>query len=442
VIVRGVVTWLDERLGTNAGARFLLAKIYPDHWSFYLGEIALYFFIMLVATGVWLTFAFDASARGAYPSVLALADRSHPIGYVIRQMHHWAALCFVAAILVHMARIFFTGAFRRPRELNWMIGVTMLVLASLTGFTGYSLPNDGLSGIGLRIADSVALSVPVVGRWSASVINGADYFPGPQLISHLYTLHVYYLPVTIAALLSLHLGLVIYQKHTQFVRDPEHVVGRRFWPDYALRTLAVLGASVAALGVLAALFELNPVETYGPYEPWLATNSAVPDWYAAFLDGALRLGPATELHVFGHPIPPVFWPGVVLPAVTLGFVLLWPFVEKRLTGDDAAHDVLDVPTQAPLRLGVGAALLFDGVLLTLAAADDQTAATLHLRLETLVWVYRILLVAGPIVVGLLAARIGAEMRARIRESAVYPSNATTLVRNADGGFDEEEPQPA
>ena len=138
----------------------------------------------------------------------------------------------------------------------------------------------------------------------------------------------------------------------------------------------------------------------------------------------------------------MFWPGVVLPFVTLTFVVAWPFIEKRITRDDAAHDVLDLPTQSPLRLGVGTALLFDGILLTLAAADDQTAAALHIRLETLVWVYRILLFAGPLVAGLIAARIGAEMRARIRESAVYPSDVTTLVRTAEGGFEEEEPQPA
>jgi len=441
VIVRVVVRWLDERLGTNAGARYLLAKIYPDHWSFYLGEFALYFFLTLVGTGIWLTFAFDDSAKGAYPSVLALADRAHPIGYVIRQMHHWSALCFIAAILVHLGRIFFTGAFRRPRELNWIVGVGMLVLASLTGFTGYSLPNDNLSGTGLRIAESVALSVPLIGGWTAAVLNGDDYFPGPLLMTHLYTLHVYYLPIAIAVLLSLHLGMVVYQKHTQFVRDPKHVVGRRFWPDYALRTVAVFGATGAALAALAALFEINPIETYGPYYPWIATNGAVPDWYAAFLEGALRLGPATELHVFGHPIPPVFWPGVVLPSFTLGFLVLWPFIEKKLTGDRAAHEILETPTQSPLRLGVGAALIFEGVLLTLAAADDQTAATLHLRLEGLVWLYRILFVVGPIAVGFLAARIGSEMRARIHESAAYPYDATTLVRNEAGGFDEEKPQP-
>ena len=235
--------WLDERLGTNAGARYLLAKIYPDHWSFYLGEFALYFFMSLVATGIWLTFAYDAAPANAYGSVLELTNHAHPIGYVIRQVHHWSAVCFVAAILVHLGRMFFTGAFRKPRELNWMVGVTMLALASMTGFTGYSLPNDSLSGTGLRIADSVALSIPFVGAWAASVLNGADTYPGPLLLPHLYTLHVYYLPIAIATLLALHLGMVIYQKHTQFARDPRVVVGRRFWPDYALRTLAVLGAT-------------------------------------------------------------------------------------------------------------------------------------------------------------------------------------------------------
>ena len=347
MIVRSIVDGLDERFGTNAGVRYFLKKLYPDHWSFYLGEFALYFFMVLVATGIWLTFAFDASPQGAYPSVLALADRSHPIGYLIRQIHHWSAVCFVAAILVHMGRIFFTGAFRRPRELNWMIGLTMLALASFTGFTGYSLPNDALSGTGLRIAVSVAYSIPFIGRWAANVFNGGNDFPGPLLTTHLYTLHVYYLPILLAGLIGLHLALVIYQKHTQFNRDTKNVVGRRFWPDYALRTLAVLGATLAVLTLLATFVEINPIQTYGLYHPWLVMNSATPDWYAAFLDGSLRLGPSTEVVIFGHPIPPTFWPGLVLPTLTLLFLYAWPFIERRITGDGKAYDVLDAPTQVP-----------------------------------------------------------------------------------------------
>jgi ubiquinol-cytochrome c reductase cytochrome b subunit len=440
VIVRRAAGWLDERLGTNALVHGALKKIYPDHWSFYLGEFALYFFMVLVGTGVWLTFAFDASAQNAYGSVLALAGRNHPVGFVIRQIHHWAAVCFVAAILVHMGRIFFSGAFRKPRELNWMIGLSMLVLASFTGFTGYSLPNDGLSGTGLRIAYSVALSIPLIGRWAAGVFAGGNDFPTPQLTTHLYTLHVYFLPVTIGALLALHLGLVIYQQHTQYARDPRHVVGRRFWPDYALRTLAALAATVAVLALLATFFEINPIADYGPYRSWIVMNGAVPDWYAAFLEGALRLGPATEFRLAGHPIPPVFWPGLVLPSVTFAFLMAWPFIEARLTGDRAAHDVLQSPAQVPLRVGVGAALIFEGLLLTIAAGDDQTAATLHVRLDTLVWLYRIALLAGPVVVGFLAARIAAELRARVPASGSAPPDAVMLVRNAQGGFEEEEPE--
>jgi ubiquinol-cytochrome c reductase cytochrome b subunit len=440
VIVPRVVRWLDDRLGTNAGARYLLSKIYPDHWSFYLGEFALYFFVVLVGTGIWLTFAFDPSAQGAYASVLALADRAHPIGYVIRQVHHWAAVCFVAAILIHMGRIFFTGAFRRPREINWMIGFSMLALASFTGFTGYSLPNDLLSGTGVRISQSIALSIPFIGTWAASIFNGGDSYPGPLLFPHLYTLHVYFLPVTLGALIGLHLTLLIYQKHTQFERDPKHVVGRRFWPDYALRTIAALGATLAVLALLATFFEINPVGDYGPYRPWVVMNGAVPDWYAAFLEGALRLGPATEFRIGGHPIPPVFWPGLVLPSVAFLFLLLWPFIEARLTGDRAAHDVLERTVQVPLRVGVGAALIFEGLLLTFAAGDDQTAATLHVRLDTLVWLYRIALLLGPFAVGLLAARIAYEMRARVTADAVPPPDTVLLVRNAHGGYEEEEPQ--
>lgn len=442
MIVRRTVGWLDERFGTNAGLHYLLKKIYPDHWSFYLGEFALYFFIVLVITGIWLTFAFDPSPANAYGSTLELANRAHPIGYVIRQIHHWSADCFVAAILVHMGRIFFTGAFRRPRELNWVVGFTMLMLASLAGFTGYSLPNDGLSGTGLRIADSIVLSVPLVGRWAASVLNGGGAFPGPLLISHLYTFHVYFLPIAIAVLLSLHLGLVMYQKHTQFQRDPKHVVGRRFWPDYALRTIAVLGATVAVLALLATFVGINPIEDYGAYRPWIVMNGAVPDWYTGFLEGALRLGPPWELRVFGHPIPPVFWPGLVMPLLVYVVLVCWPFIEARLTGDRAEHDVLDLPTQAPLRMGVGAALIFEGIVLTIAAGDDQTAATLHVQLPALVWTYRILFLIGPFVAGILAARIARERRARIGDEVRYPSaDVVTLVRNDQGGFEEEEPQP-
>ena len=440
MIARKTARFFDDRFGTNAAVRFVLAKVFPDHWSFYLGELALYAFGLLVATGVWLTFVYTPDARTAFASVAALS-RAMPVGYVMRQVHHWSAVFFVAAILVHMARIFFTAAYRAPREVNWVIGVLMLILASLTGFTGYSLPDDALSGTGLRIADAVALSVPFVGGWASDALNGGS-FPGPLLLPHLYTIHVYFLPVAIAGLLSLHLGLLVYQKHTQFVPDPAHVVGRRFWPDYALRTLAAFALTVAVILALAALVEINPIEQYGRYRDWLVTNPAEPDWYAAFLDGGLRLGPATELTIFGHPIPPVFWPGVVLPLIALGAVIGWPWIDKRITGDAAAHDVLVPPTAAPWRVGVGAALLTAGVVLTLAASDDSQALAFHVPVQRLVWLYRILLPAGSIGAGFLAARLARELGERKRLHGAQAERVVAMRRNAEGGFDDEEVQPA
>ena len=433
-MMRRSVAFLDDRFGSNAGARFLLRKIFPDHWSFYLGEFALYTFMLLVATGVWLTFVYQDSDAAAYASVVALS-RATPIGYLMRQVHHWSAVTFVAAILVHMARIFFTAAFRKPRELNWVVGVTMLILASLTGFTGYSLPNDALSGTGLRIADSVLLAVPVVGEWAADVFTGGGY-PGPLLLSHLYTIHVYFLPVTIGALLAAHLGMLIYQKHTQFIDEPKNVVGRRFWPDYALRTLAAFGVTVAVILALAATVEINPIDVYGPYSDWTVPNPASPDWYAGFLDGALRLGPAIELSIAGHPLPAIIWPGIVMPLVVLSVVLFWPWIDAAFTRDQHKHDVLDLPTVAPWRVGFGSGLIAAGTFLTLAASDDGQALALHAPVQSLVLFYRILVPVGSILVGILAAMFARELRARASMPAGEPERVVALRHNEAGGFDE------
>jgi ubiquinol-cytochrome c reductase cytochrome b subunit len=438
-MMRGIVGFLDERLGSNAGARFVLRKIYPDHWSFYLGEFALYAFGLLVVTGVWLTFVYQANDRDAYASVVSLS-RAAPIGYLMRQVHHWSAVTFVAAILIHMARIFFTAAFRKPRELNWVIGLTMLILASFTGLTGYSLPNDALSGTGLRITDAIVLAVPFVGTWASNVLTGGG-FPGPLLLPHLYTLHVYFLPVIIGLLLAAHLGMVVLQKHTQFVAEPQNVVGRRFWPDYALRTLAALGMTVAVILALASTIEINPIATYGPYSDWTVPNPAVPDWYAGFLDGALRLGPPVEITIFGHPIPAIVWPGVVLPAIVFGVLFAWPWIDAAFTRDREAHDVLVPPTFAPWRVGFGSALIAAGIFLTLAASDDQQALALHQPVQSMVTFYRLLVPFGSLLVGVIAGRVARELRTRSAAHGTEAERVIALRRNDAGGFDEEAIRP-
>ena len=183
---------VDTRYHPSAAVRRQLNKVFPTHWSFLLGEIAMYSFIVLLLTGVWLTLFFDPSMvdvtyngvyqplRGvemsrAYQSALDISFEIRG-GLFVRQIHHWAALMFSASIMVHLARIFFTGAFRRPREANWVIGSLLLILSMFEGYFGYSLPDDLLSGIGLRAAlSSITLGMPVIGTWLHWVLFGGDF---------------------------------------------------------------------------------------------------------------------------------------------------------------------------------------------------------------------------------------------------------------------------
>src|SRR6201998_1737461 len=220
----------EARYHPSAALRRQLNKVFPTHWSFLLGEIALYSFVVLLITGVYLTLFFDPSMsevtyngvyqplRGvemsrAYASALNISFEVRG-GLFVRQVHHWAALMFAAAIMVHLARVFFTGAFRRPREANWVIGSLLLIVTMFEGYFGYSLPDDLLSGIGLRAAlSSITLGLPVIGTWLHWAFFGGD-FPGTTLIPRLYALHVLVLPAVILALIGAHLALVWFQKHT------------------------------------------------------------------------------------------------------------------------------------------------------------------------------------------------------------------------------------
>jgi ubiquinol-cytochrome c reductase cytochrome b subunit len=293
----------------------------------------------------------------------------------------------------------------------------------------------------LRIGTAVVLAVPFIGAWASNLLNGGAY-PGPLLLPHIYTIHVYFLPVAIAVLVSLHLGLTVLQKHTQFVRDETRVVGRRFWPDYFLRGLAAFGATAAIIALLSAFIEINPIERYGAYQAWIVPNPATPDWYAGWLDGALRLGPPVEWQIFGHPLPAVFWPGVVLPLLAFALVIAWPWIDARITGDAAYSDVLVPPSAAPLRVGIGAALLTAGVVLTLAATDDQQALALHVPVPALVTLYRLAFAFGSIGVGCIAAMFAHEVRSRRDRHGAEAERVIVVKRNDRGGFDEESVGPA
>jgi ubiquinol-cytochrome c reductase cytochrome b subunit len=420
--------WLDERLHLSRFARQALDKVFPDHWSFMFGEIALYSFVVLVLTGVFLAFFFEPSLtpttyvgpyeplRGlemsdAYASTLRLSFEVRA-GLVMRQTHHWAALVFIGSIVVHLCRVFFTGAFRRPREINWVIGVTMLLLALLNGFTGYSLPDDLLSGTGLRIMYSVILSVPLLGPWAAFLLFGGE-FPAEQILGRLFVLHIFLVPVILGALLGAHLALVWHQKHTQFP-EPGHteanVVGSRLWPTYALKSVGLFFLVAAVLTGLGGLVQINPVWLYGPFDPSQVTSPAQPDWYLGWLEGALRLFPNWEIRAFGLEIPEPFFPAVLVPGVTFAVLYAWPFLERLMTKDQAEHHLLDRPRDRPVRTAFGAGTLTFYASLFAAASNDLVAHWFELDIETVTWFFRVLVLVLPPAVALLTFLVCSALR--------------------------------
>ncbi|MGH9230455.1 MAG: cytochrome bc1 complex cytochrome b subunit [Acidimicrobiales bacterium] len=425
-----IARWIDSRLGAAKFARTALNKVFPDNWSFMLGELALYSFVVLVLTGIYLTFFFDPSAnqvvytgsyeplRGvemseAFRSALELSFDVRA-GLVMRQIHHWAALLFLAAIVVHLARVFFTGAFRRPREINWIIGCTLLPLAMFNGLFGYSLLDDQLSGTGLRIIYGITISIPLVGTWAASLFFGGE-FPGPDIIQRLYVIHILLFPAVIAVLIAAHLAILVRHKHTQFAgpgRRDDNVVGQRFWPTYASKALGLFFLTSAVLALLGGVFQINPIWVYGPFDPAEVSTASQPDWYMGWLDGALRIMPGWEIRAFGFEIPNPFFPGVLLAGVTFTLLYAWPFLESRVTGDHAEHHLLDRPRQRPVRTALGAATLSFYVVCFLGAAADVLASTFGLSVNAILWTFRILVLAAPPVVGWVTYRLCKELSAR------------------------------
>jgi ubiquinol-cytochrome c reductase cytochrome b subunit len=415
--------WVDSRLGVSKFSRRALNKIFPDNWSFMLGEVAMYCLVVLILTGIYLTFFFSPSAKvvvydGSYVPLqgvrMSEAFRSTVrlsfdvrAGMVFRQMHHWAALIFVAAIVAHLCRVFFTGGFRRPRELNWIIGVTLLTLVIFNGFSGYSLPDDLLSGTGLRIAYSIALAVPVLGTWIAFLLFGGE-FPAPDILSRLFVLHVLFVPAAIVALLGAHLAILWNQKHTQFPgpgRTEDNIVGSRLWPTYAARSIGLFAGVSALIAALGGLAQINPIWLYGPFEPAAVTTASQPDWYMGWVEGAMRLFPAWRLDIFGYTVSELFWPGVVLPGLTFGLLYAWPFLEARVTGDRGVHHVLDRPRHRPVRTAIGIGALTFYIVLFIAGAQDIVAQKLGVGVPTVMWTLRAMLLVLPPFAALVALKL-------------------------------------
>src|SRR6478736_8862089 len=416
----GPAKWTDERIGVAGLGRPFLRKVFPDHFSFLLGEIALYSFIILILTGIFLTIWFKPSMaeveyqgtyqllRGlpmseAYASTLSLSFDVRG-GLLLRQMHHWAAMLFVAAILTHSLRIFFTGAFRKPREINWLIGVGMMVLGIFEGFMGYSLPDDLLSGTGLRFLDGAVRSTPVIGTWAEFFVFGGQ-FPGDLIVPRLYMVHILLIPALLLGLVAAHLALVVYHKHTQFPgpgRTEGNVVGYPVFPVYAAKAGGFFFIVFGVLTLMGATMQINPVWVFGPYNPAEITAGSQPDWYMGFVEGAIRIMPSWEWHLGGTTWSwNIFLPGIGL--LTGLFVVLgaYPFVEFWI-----------------------------------ASGNDILATQFKVSLNAVTEFMRVAVFVAPIIAFIVTKRICVSLQRVDSERVLHGSETGIIERSPDGGYSE------
>jgi ubiquinol-cytochrome c reductase cytochrome b subunit len=449
----GLGDWLDDRFGGARGIRVLLKKVFPDHWSFMLGEIALYSFIILLLTGTFLSFFFVPSATEvvyhgsyhkldgitmseAYQSTLNISFDIRG-GLLMRQIHHWAADLFMASLIVHMLRNFFTGAYRKPREITWLIGVVIFTLGLLEGLFGYSLPDDQLSGAGLRIFEGVLQGVPIVGTYLAFFLFGGAY-PGTSIIPRMYIIHVLLIPGILLALITAHVFLVFYQKHTAMPAKNQTnrlETGQPFFPYFLAKTTAWFFFVFAACALLATFAQVNPIWLYGPYTPVSISSASQPDFYMGFLEGSLRMMPAWEWNFLGHTVSfSVLIPFAVPAGIIFGGLTFWPFFERWATGDKSYHHVNDRPRNAPIRTATGmAAIVFYGVLWA-EGANDVIADKAQIPLYTVTWIARVLVFVGPAVAFYVTRRICLGLQRKDRELLEHGLETGIIRQLPDGEY--------
>ncbi|ASE56223.1 MULTISPECIES: cytochrome bc complex cytochrome b subunit [Corynebacterium] len=442
---------MDDRYTLSGGMRKQLNKVFPTHWSFLLGEIALYSFVVLLFSGVYLTLFFDPSMSkviydGAYAPLNGVEmSRAYETalqisfevrgGLFIRQIHHWGALLFAVSIMAHMFRIFFTGAFRKPREANWVIGSILLLLSVAEGFMGYSLPDDLLSGVGLRIMSAIIIGLPIIGTWLHWMMFNGD-FPGDMIIPRLYIAHVLILPALLLGLIAAHLALVWYQKHTQFPgagRTENNVVGVRILPIFAVKSVSFGLITFGFLALFAGIFQINAIWNLGPYNPAQVSAGSQPDIYMLWTDGAARVMPPWELYLGSYTIPAVFWVAL-LCGVLVVLLFAYPFIEAKITGDNAHHNLLQRPRDVPVRSGLGAMALVFYTLLTLSGGNDLIAYHFQISLNVMTWVGRIGLIILPPIAYFVTYRICIGLQRSDRAVLEHGIETGIINQLPDGSF--------
>jgi ubiquinol-cytochrome c reductase cytochrome b subunit len=417
-----------------------------------LGEVCMYSFIIIILTGVYLTLFFHPSMNEveyhgsyvpmqgqlmseAFNSTLHISFDVRG-GLLIRQIHHWGAVVFLAGMFVHMMRVFFTGAFRKPREVNWLFGFLLFVLGMFTGFTGYSLPDDLLSGTGVRIAEGLVLSVPIVGTYISFFLFGGE-FPGHDFVARFYSIHILLLPGIMLGLMVAHLILVFYHKHTQFAgpgKTEKNVVGMPLLPVYMAKAGGFFFLVFGVLAVLAAVAQINPIWAMGPYRPDQVSTGAQPDWYMGFSEGFVRVMPGWEINVAGHTLVL----GVLIPLAVFGLMLVsiavYPFIESWITGDKREHHILDRPRNAPTRTALGVAWLVFFAVAMLGGGNDLWATHFHLSVNAVTYFVRVFLFAGPVIGYIVTKRICLGLQRRDREKVLHGRETGIIKRLPHGEF--------
>ncbi|MFG3662310.1 cytochrome bc complex cytochrome b subunit [Streptomyces sp. NPDC047706] len=443
--------WSQSRLGYRRLAGSARRLVFPDHWSFMLGEIALYSFVILLVTGVYLSFYFHPSSelvvydgsytplRGqlvseAFDSTLHISFGVRG-GLLIRQAHHWAALVFVAALFVHMLRVFFTGAFRKPRELNWIFGFLLLILAMFGGLTGYDLPDDLLSGTGLQVVNGTILSIPVVGTYLSFFLFGGE-FPGDDLIARFNTIHVLIIPGLMIALIIVHVALAVRHRHTQHSgpgRTNNNVVGLPL-KAYAVKTGGYFFLVSGVIFFLAAVAQINPVWNYGPFRPDHVSAGSQPDWYMGVADGFLRVMPGWEVSFWGHTLAlDNFLP--LLVGVLLFLAMgAYPFLEAWVTDDDRDRNLLDRPRNRPVRTALGVAWLSVYAVALIGAANDLIATHLHVSVNAVTWAVRIGLFVVPVLAFVVTKRVALGLQRRDRDKVLHGRESGIIKRLPHGEY--------
>ena len=442
---------IDSRYTAAAGIRRQINKVFPTHWSFMLGEIALYSFLILLLTGVYLTLFFDPSITKviydgaylplngvemsrAYETALNLSFEVRG-GLFIRQMHHWAALMFMVSMTMHMLRIFFTGAFRRPREANWIIGCVLLLLGMAEGFMGYSLPDDLLSGVGLRIMSAIIVGLPIIGTWMHWLIFGGD-FPSELMLDRFYIAHVLIIPGVILGLIAAHLALVWYQKHTQFPgpgRAENNVVGVRILPLFGIKAAAFGLITAGVLALMAGLTTINAIWLLGPYNPAQVSAGSQPDIYMLWTDGLARVMPAWELYLGHYTVPGAFWVAM-LAGLMVVLLIAYPFIEAKITGDTAHHNLLQRPRDVPVRTSLGMMGIAFYFLVTLSGGNDLFAYHFGVSLNAMTWVGRIGLIVLPPLAYFVTYRICIGLQRSDREVLEHGIETGVIKMMPNGAF--------